>query len=327
MTPFSQRIWKELRQRCGPSDSMPSVQQEAFVQGIGATIAEVEDAISELLADGAMSALVDKELASLSKHKKLSGDFLVWVRSAADWTFLRVLTPTEVQHAAAARRELLRREVQQWEQLRGAKEHELRILEHCLTTYPPSPAKNVRGLMQLTQAHIGLRWDEALDLVRQSAFSPEHIAAAMRVSSGKRFPAEYAFMPNEVRKAMDQEFRWRCLAWVLALGPERSKELPQEIDRTQAESRWREAEIAALTNLMSTLEVEADASAMQRRDAISKPVRQEVWRRDQGRCVQCGSQERLHFDHIIPVTRGGSGTARNVQLLCERCNLTKGDSI
>ena len=40
-----------------------------------------------------------------------------------------------------------------------------------------------------------------------------------------------------------------------------------------------------------------------------------VWRRDQGRCVKCGSNEKLEFDHIIPLSRGGSNTFRNVQLL------------
>jgi 5-methylcytosine-specific restriction endonuclease McrA len=52
-----------------------------------------------------------------------------------------------------------------------------------------------------------------------------------------------------------------------------------------------------------------------------------VWRRDQGRCVKCGSQEGLEFDHIIPVSRGGSNTARNLQLLCENCNRSKSDTI
>lgn len=60
---------------------------------------------------------------------------------------------------------------------------------------------------------------------------------------------------------------------------------------------------------------------------ISIEVRREVWRRDQGKCVNCGSQQRLEFDHMIPVAMGGANTARNVCLLCETCNRTKGASL
>lgn len=59
------------------------------------------------------------------------------------------------------------------------------------------------------------------------------------------------------------------------------------------------------------------------RQPISKDVQREVWRRDHGRCVECGSQERLEFDHIIPVCKGGADTVRNLQLLCESCNRRK----
>jgi hypothetical protein len=59
------------------------------------------------------------------------------------------------------------------------------------------------------------------------------------------------------------------------------------------------------------------------RQVIPKEVQREVWRRDEGKCVECGNKENLEFDHIIPVTLGGSSTARNIQLLCESCNRRK----
>lgn len=71
---------------------------------------------------------------------------------------------------------------------------------------------------------------------------------------------------------------------------------------------------------------EGKATEIQRRP-IPEEVRHEVWRRDQGKCVICGSNRDLEFDHIIPVVRGGSSTARNIQLLCETCNRRKSDDI
>jgi hypothetical protein len=61
-----------------------------------------------------------------------------------------------------------------------------------------------------------------------------------------------------------------------------------------------------------------------RREASPQRVRHEVWRRDRGTCVECGSRARLEFDHIIPVSRGGSSTTRNIELRCEPCNRRKG---
>ncbi|SLM28482.1 Stress protein (modular protein) [Desulfamplus magnetovallimortis] len=64
-----------------------------------------------------------------------------------------------------------------------------------------------------------------------------------------------------------------------------------------------------------------------RREAIPRAVQREVWQRDGGQCVECNSKAKLCFDHIVPFSKGGSNTVRNLQLLCERCNLSKGNRI
>jgi len=60
---------------------------------------------------------------------------------------------------------------------------------------------------------------------------------------------------------------------------------------------------------------------------ITQKVKDEVWRRDSGRCVSCGGQDNLEFDHIIPFSKGGASTYRNVQLLCQTCNRRKSATI
>lgn len=61
-----------------------------------------------------------------------------------------------------------------------------------------------------------------------------------------------------------------------------------------------------------------------RRRIIPTHVKLAVWKRDNGRCVQCGATDELHFDHVLPYSRGGtSEVEENVQLLCARHNLQK----
>jgi 5-methylcytosine-specific restriction endonuclease McrA len=64
-----------------------------------------------------------------------------------------------------------------------------------------------------------------------------------------------------------------------------------------------------------------------RRERIPESVRLFVWQRDGSKCVRCGGAEKLEFDHIIPVVKGGASTERNGQLLCESCNRAKGANI
>jgi HNH endonuclease len=58
--------------------------------------------------------------------------------------------------------------------------------------------------------------------------------------------------------------------------------------------------------------------------SIPQDVKIAVSARDGGRCRQCGSTAQLHFDHVIPISRGGANTVANIQLLCGACNRAKG---
>jgi len=61
---------------------------------------------------------------------------------------------------------------------------------------------------------------------------------------------------------------------------------------------------------------------------IPTSVKVAVWQRDGGRCQQCGATDELHFDHILPYSKGGTSIkVENVQLLCARHNLKKSDKI
>lgn len=78
---------------------------------------------------------------------------------------------------------------------------------------------------------------------------------------------------------------------------------------------------------------EIEDLAIERREidhsrVIPALVKLEVWKRDKGRCVICGSNDNPHFDHIIPYSKGGSSlVAENIQLLCARHNIEKRNRI
>lgn len=55
---------------------------------------------------------------------------------------------------------------------------------------------------------------------------------------------------------------------------------------------------------------------------IPSAVKIDVWKRDKGKCVLCGSKHNLHFDHVIPYSQGGSSkNSKNIQILCAKHNL------
>lgn len=72
----------------------------------------------------------------------------------------------------------------------------------------------------------------------------------------------------------------------------------------------------------------ARAADLPRSRIIPSWVKQTVYKRDKAKCVTCGSDDQLHFDHDLPYSRGGTSVLpENVRLLCARHNLQKSAKI
>lgn len=71
-------------------------------------------------------------------------------------------------------------------------------------------------------------------------------------------------------------------------------------------------------------EYEPEPKKIPNRRPISKTKLIAVMQKSGSVCVACGWDQDLHVDHIVPHSRGGSNDVENLQMLCARCNLSKG---
>lgn len=98
---------------------------------------------------------------------------------------------------------------------------------------------------------------------------------------------------------------------------------------------WTESDGQRLVFKFKLQLAESDGTALPKTNSdllhnrlIPSAVKLEVWQRDKGQCVLCGSKNNLHFDHELPYSKGGTSlTAANIRLLCARHNLSKGAKI
>lgn len=77
------------------------------------------------------------------------------------------------------------------------------------------------------------------------------------------------------------------------------------------------------------IDIDSDKTELhETRRIIPTNIKLEIWKRDKGKCIECGAEDELHFDHILPFSKGGTSIkVENVQLLCARHNLAKSDKI
>ena len=110
--------------------------------------------------------------------------------------------------------------------------------------------------------------------------------------------------------------------------PKKVAEREEIILRTKKLVYDEQADLASLKAAVANLEAAIEyTKSGPKRDPIPEDVKLLVWARDGGACVRCGAKKELHFDHIIPVAKGGGNVESNIQILCQPCNLRKADKI
>lgn len=137
----------------------------------------------------------------------------------------------------------------------------------------------------------------------------------------RRLQEESRQRPVRVWQQGDRDI-WVYQEWMYSAEPGLSEaDVAALISQREAAQR-RQLERAHAREAMTTT-----TGTTRSREVIPTEMKMQVWQRDSGRCVACGSNENLEFDHIIPVSMGGATTLRNLQLLCLGCNRTKGASL
>jgi 5-methylcytosine-specific restriction endonuclease McrA len=173
-----------------------------------------------------------------------------------------------------------------------------------------------------------LRTDRKAGFVTEGAwFWKRHRFQAARLAAaaplGPRALAELERLQREqpvaLIEAEGRQWWWYrdCFYWeddglgaqdVMALVVERERRKQRKLERAHAA-------------------LHQERNGVPRREPIPREVRLDVWRRDGGRCVECGSDFDLQYDHVIPFSMGGATAAENLQLLCAGCNRAKGAAL
>lgn len=211
--------------------------------------------------------------------------------------------------------------------------------------------RHQQGSVSLLQRRLKLGYSRAARMVDQleqaGIVGPSEGSKAREVIVDSEEQLELFFQCGEIKNERFDHFKKHILplheerisskvkelikAQEIARENELKEILKQEILDKENEKIEKEKRRQLKTQVRKELIEEGILSNLNESDVKREPIPQEVldkvWNRDGGKCVKCGSQEKIEFDHIIPFSKGGSNTYRNLQILCEQCNRQKSNSL
>lgn len=169
---------------------------------------------------------------------------------------------------------------------------------------------------------------EALDILIRKNIVVPHPENSKYIQLVQTEDLEKIFERQEQSIIMSQNINYNTNDQLILSNKEQNKECKEKEKLRIRDEILRQEELKKLRKqVREELIAEGLIENTKRREPIPQHVQDTVWRRDGGRCVKCGSQENLEFDHIIPLSKGGSNTVRNIQLLCQKCNREKSNKI
>lgn len=82
--------------------------------------------------------------------------------------------------------------------------------------------------------------------------------------------------------------------------------------------------INSATGVFTDIEISSPSTLKRTYSGVKK---KQILARDGGRCLRCGAETKLTMQHVIPYSKGGESTSRNLVTLCEPCNQSLADEM
>lgn len=180
----------------------------------------------------------------------------------------------------------------------------------------PSPAGYWRGC----------RCEECKEAIRARDKARYAINPTPKLLSSKRYKDSNREHHNQVNARWYANNKARVIQNVRrwqAAHPERVKTYQKATKQNGLDKKWRKEnpdKVRAWNRRRKAIKRGADGS-----HTLTEWL--EILERFNRRCAHCGSPENITQDHVIPISKGGTDYASNLQPLCGSCNSRKHDKL